>query len=242
MVNPERLHNAIAAIDILARADATAFTHGMNVSGEIAQDATDVAGLRRRLSELKAEMQKLERGELTGDAKWKHQRIEAEHDRIEDKLRDAARGRSDAALTPFKFEAANKRGALHDLKKKLSIAREHNQTERVASLQREIERWEQAFGRADKLEPAKPGTPGFGRNIAREIKAGKPSKQAEAIAYSKARGDAVSTAYREGRAHAQKKGPAGRSDNPWIGRKERAQWEAGFESWMRDMPAPKSAS
>lgn len=40
------------------------------------------------------------------------------------------------------------------------------------------------------LENAKPGTPGFGRNIAREIEAGKPPKQAEAIAYSKARGDA----------------------------------------------------
>lgn len=40
---------------------------------------------------------------------------------------------------------------------------------------------------------AKPGSPGFGRNIAAEIKAGKPAKQAEAIAYSKARGDAVPT-------------------------------------------------
>lgn len=38
---------------------------------------------------------------------------------------------------------------------------------------------------------AKPGSPGFGRNIATEERAGKPSKQAEAIAYSKARGDAV---------------------------------------------------
>lgn len=39
------------------------------------------------------------------------------------------------------------------------------------------------------LENAKEGTPGFGRNIATEIKAGKPQKQAVAIAYSKARGD-----------------------------------------------------
>lgn len=36
------------------------------------------------------------------------------------------------------------------------------------------------------LEKAKPGTPGFGRNIATEIKAGKKPAQAEAIAYSKA--------------------------------------------------------
>lgn len=33
---------------------------------------------------------------------------------------------------------------------------------------------------------AKPGTPGFGRNVATEIKAGKPQKQAVAIAYSEA--------------------------------------------------------
>jgi hypothetical protein len=39
------------------------------------------------------------------------------------------------------------------------------------------------------LEKAAPGSLGFGRNIATEIKAGKPPKQAEAIAYSKARGD-----------------------------------------------------
>jgi hypothetical protein len=39
------------------------------------------------------------------------------------------------------------------------------------------------------LENAKPGTPGFGRNIGTEIRAGKDPKQAEAIAYSKARGD-----------------------------------------------------
>lgn len=35
------------------------------------------------------------------------------------------------------------------------------------------------------LENAKPGTPGFSRNIATEIRAGKPEKQAVAIAYSK---------------------------------------------------------
>jgi hypothetical protein len=40
------------------------------------------------------------------------------------------------------------------------------------------------------LENAKEGTPGFGRNIATEVKAGKPEKQAVAIAYAKARGDA----------------------------------------------------
>lgn len=34
---------------------------------------------------------------------------------------------------------------------------------------------------------AKPGTPGFGRNIAAEEKAGKPPAQAEAIAYSEAK-------------------------------------------------------
>lgn len=39
MVNPERLHNAFAALDILARANSAAFEHGVNVSGEIAQDA-----------------------------------------------------------------------------------------------------------------------------------------------------------------------------------------------------------
>lgn len=33
---------------------------------------------------------------------------------------------------------------------------------------------------------AKPGSKGFGENIATEIKAGKPAKQAEAIAYSEA--------------------------------------------------------
>ena len=40
------------------------------------------------------------------------------------------------------------------------------------------------------LEKAPVGSPGFGRNIATEIKAGKKPAQAEAIAYSKARGDA----------------------------------------------------
>jgi len=39
------------------------------------------------------------------------------------------------------------------------------------------------------LEKAKPGTPGFGRNIRREVEAGKPQKQAVAIAYSEARKD-----------------------------------------------------
>lgn len=39
------------------------------------------------------------------------------------------------------------------------------------------------------LEKAAPGTPGFGRNIETEIAAGKPEKQAVAIAYQKARGD-----------------------------------------------------
>lgn len=40
------------------------------------------------------------------------------------------------------------------------------------------------------LEDAPVGSPGFGRNIATEERAGKPPKQAEAIAYAKARGDA----------------------------------------------------
>lgn len=40
------------------------------------------------------------------------------------------------------------------------------------------------------LENAKEGTPGFGRNVSTEMKAGKPQQQAVAIAYSKARGDA----------------------------------------------------
>lgn len=35
-------------------------------------------------------------------------------------------------------------------------------------------------------EDAKPASKGFGENIATEIKAGKPAKQAEAIAYSEA--------------------------------------------------------
>jgi len=39
------------------------------------------------------------------------------------------------------------------------------------------------------LENAEVGTPGFKRNIEREIEAGKPQEQAVAIAYSKARGD-----------------------------------------------------
>ena len=39
-------------------------------------------------------------------------------------------------------------------------------------------------------EGAKPGSKGFGANIAAEIKAGKPPKQAEAIAYSEAKDDA----------------------------------------------------
>lgn len=34
---------------------------------------------------------------------------------------------------------------------------------------------------------AKPGTKNFGKNIATEIKAGKPKKQAVAIAYSEAK-------------------------------------------------------
>ena len=36
------------------------------------------------------------------------------------------------------------------------------------------------------LEKAKPGTPGFSRNVATEVKAGKPVKQAVAIAYKQA--------------------------------------------------------
>jgi hypothetical protein len=42
------------------------------------------------------------------------------------------------------------------------------------------------------LEPAKAGTSGFSRNVATEVRAGKPQEQAVAIAYSKAgekRGD-----------------------------------------------------
>jgi hypothetical protein len=39
------------------------------------------------------------------------------------------------------------------------------------------------------LEKAAPGSPGFKRNIKREIEAGKPQKQAVAIAYSKSRRD-----------------------------------------------------
>lgn len=39
------------------------------------------------------------------------------------------------------------------------------------------------------LEKAPVGSPGFGRNIETEEKAGKKPKQAEAIAFSKARGD-----------------------------------------------------
>jgi len=39
------------------------------------------------------------------------------------------------------------------------------------------------------LENAPEGSPGFRRNIETEMKAGKPQKQAVAIAYSKARGD-----------------------------------------------------
>lgn len=39
------------------------------------------------------------------------------------------------------------------------------------------------------LTNSKPGTPGFSKNIATEIRAGKPKDQAVAIAYSKARGD-----------------------------------------------------
>lgn len=39
------------------------------------------------------------------------------------------------------------------------------------------------------LENAPEGSPGFKRNIEREMKAGKPQKQAVAIAFSKARGD-----------------------------------------------------
>ena len=41
------------------------------------------------------------------------------------------------------------------------------------------------------LEKAKEGTPGFSRNIATEMKAGKPQKQAVAIAYNKAREDSA---------------------------------------------------
>ena len=40
------------------------------------------------------------------------------------------------------------------------------------------------------LERAAPGTPGFSRNVATEVNAGKPEKQAVAIAYNQARGDA----------------------------------------------------
>lgn len=39
------------------------------------------------------------------------------------------------------------------------------------------------------LEKAAPGTPGFKRNIKREMAAGKPQKQAVAIAFAKSRDD-----------------------------------------------------
>lgn len=38
------------------------------------------------------------------------------------------------------------------------------------------------------VKGAKPGSKGFGKNISTEMKAGKPQKQAIAIAYSEARG------------------------------------------------------
>ena len=47
------------------------------------------------------------------------------------------------------------------------------------------------------LEKAKPGTPGFTRNIKREVAADKPQRQAVAIAYSKARDDCQVTRYLE---------------------------------------------
>lgn len=116
------------------------------------------------------------------------------------------------------------------------------------------------------LENAPVGSKGFGRNVATEIKAGKPEKQAVATAYQKARGDetyapaqksdrpwaalsddainkpgdkwnkgmegrgdALSSAYREGRTHASLGKP--KSANPWKGEKERKQYERGHESW-----------
>jgi hypothetical protein len=39
VVNPERQHNALAALDILARADATAFAHGR--SDAVRDDSSD---------------------------------------------------------------------------------------------------------------------------------------------------------------------------------------------------------
>lgn len=44
------------------------------------------------------------------------------------------------------------------------------------------------------LEKAPVGSPGFSRNVATEVNAGKDPKQAVAIAYAKARGDAESFA------------------------------------------------
>lgn len=44
------------------------------------------------------------------------------------------------------------------------------------------------------LENAPVGSPGFKRNIETEVAAGKPQKQAVAIAYSKARGDRMDAA------------------------------------------------
>lgn len=42
------------------------------------------------------------------------------------------------------------------------------------------------------LDPnAKPGSEGFSRNVAAEVRAGKPEKQAVAIAYREARADAL---------------------------------------------------
>ena len=57
---------------------------------------------------------------------------------------------------------------------------------------------------------AKPGTPGFGNNIKAEIAAGKPQKQAEAIAYSEAgehKGHTTSGLDHAMRAHADKMHP-----------------------------------
>lgn len=311
MVNPDRVNNAIAALDILARADASAFERGRNMSGPVEQDAVTIdqwregskaahAGKKwednpypvgseksiawyngfqsgthgkergfkdstrgdaadspyeagraaRRAGKSQTECPS-KRGSPNGQqwlAGWQKEHEDmrsrgdattsikagdyVRHDlsgrvgkvieaaggralvrwnadgtespaKLSDLTRmDATRGDATQswAMPDFEVTYTNAAGKNVSVKVRAENARDAEQKLR-SRLGKEVDKvvgvkkvGNAAAGnarqRGDKLEPAKPGTPGFGRNIAREIEAGKPPKQAEAIAYSKARGDA----------------------------------------------------
>lgn len=86
------------------------------------------------------------------------------------------------------------------------------------------------------LENANPGTPGFSRNIATEIKAGKPEKQAVAIAYSNAEKDGTGGHPKHSWEHLKRMVRGGAK----LNEEQRALWNK-YEQEARDNHKPDFA-